>query len=80
MGQADTLPIISIARFQELGYNCVIYPVSLLRIAMGAVDKALAAMKRDGSVTGVIDQMQTRKELYELIAYTPGEPWEYRSR
>ncbi|MFN7614249.1 MAG: hypothetical protein ACK5P8_03535, partial [Phycisphaerae bacterium] len=69
-----------IARFQELGYNCVIYPVSLLRIAMGAVDKALAAMKRDGSVSGVIDQMQTRKELYELIAYTPGVPWEYRQR
>ena len=80
MTEFGKTPIISIARFQELGYNCVIYPVSLLRIAMGAVDKALAAMKRDGSVTGVIDQMQTRKELYELISYTPGEPWEYRSR
>jgi methylisocitrate lyase len=80
MTEFGKTPIIPIARFQELGYNCVIYPVSLLRIAMGAVDKALAAMKRDGSVSGVIDQMQTRKELYELIAYTPGVPWEYRQR
>jgi methylisocitrate lyase len=80
MTEFGKTPIIPIARFQELGYNCVIYPVSLLRIAMGAVDKALSAMKRDGSVSGVIDQMQTRKELYELIAYTPGVPWEYRQR
>jgi methylisocitrate lyase len=80
MTEFGKTPITPIARFQELGYNCVIYPVSLLRIAMGAVDKALAAMKRDGSVSGVIDQMQTRKELYELIAYTPGVPWEYRQR
>ena len=43
---------------------------------MGAVSKALAQLRRDGSVSGFIDTMQTRKELYDLIDYTPGKPWE----
>jgi methylisocitrate lyase len=55
----------------------VIFPVSLLRIAMGAVSRALEVLKRDGSVAGVLDQMQTRKELYDLVGYDPSQPWEF---
>ena len=70
-------PIISVSRFAEMGYSCVIFPVSLLRVAMGAVSKALTQLRRDGSVSGFIDAMQTRKELYDLIDYTPGKAWEF---
>jgi len=77
MTEFGKTPIIALERFEEMGYSCVIYPVSLLRVAMGAVTRALEQLKRDGSVAGFIDQMQTRKELYELIGYRPGTPWEW---
>ncbi|MCK6476459.1 MAG: isocitrate lyase/phosphoenolpyruvate mutase family protein [Phycisphaerales bacterium] len=80
MTEFGKTPMIPLSRFAEMGYSCVIYPVSLLRVAMGAVSRALAQLKADGGVTGFIDQMQTRKELYELIEYTPGEPWEFPVR
>ena len=60
----------------ELGYDLVIYPVTTLRIAMGAVTDALKTLKVDGHVENLLDKMQTRKELYELVGYTPGTAWE----
>ena len=77
MTEFGKTPIIPVSRFAEMGYSCVIFPVSLLRVAMGAVSKALTQLRRDGSVSGFIDTMQTRKELYDLIDYTPGKPWEF---
>jgi methylisocitrate lyase len=68
---------ISAERFQELGYQVVIYPLSMMRLAMGEVTRGLAALKRDGSVRESLPRMQTRKELYELLAYTPGDQWNY---
>lgn len=68
---------ISAERFQELGYQVVIYPLSMMRLAMGEVTRGLTALKRDGSVRESLPRMQTRKELYELLAYTPGEQWNY---
>lgn len=77
MTEFGKTPMIPLGRFGAMGYSCVIYPVSLLRVAMGAVSRALEQLHRDGSVEGFMSQMQTRKELYELIGYTPGEPWEF---
>ena len=68
---------ISAERFQELGYQVVIYPLSMMRLAMGEVTRGLTALKRDGSVREILPRMQTRKELYELLAYTPGDQWNY---
>ncbi|HYE63795.1 MAG TPA: isocitrate lyase/phosphoenolpyruvate mutase family protein [Phycisphaerales bacterium] len=79
MTEFGKTPIIPQERFAAMGYTCVIYPVSLLRVAMGAVTRALEQLKRDGSVSGFIDQMQTRQELYALTQYKPGTPWEFPS-
>ena len=64
-------------RFGELGYSIVIHPLSMMRVAMGSVTRALAQLKRDGTARGLLDQMQTRKELYALLAYTPGSEWHF---
>lgn len=77
MTEFGKTPMIPLSRFSSMGYSCVIYPVSLLRVAMGAVTRALQQLKADGSVEGLLGQMQTRKELYELVGYTPGIPWEF---
>lgn len=80
MTEFGKTPIIPLARFGELGYHVVIYPVSLLRVAIGDVSRALAQLKADGSVAGFIDGMQTRQALYDLVRYTPGVPWEVPGR
>ncbi|MCM6762199.1 methylisocitrate lyase [Rathayibacter sp. ZW T2_19] len=53
----------------DVGVSIVIYPVSLLRIAMGAAMRALDALKAEGSLRSEVPRMQTRAELYELLDY-----------
>jgi methylisocitrate lyase len=77
MTEFGKTPMIELSRFEAMGYSCVIYPVSLLRVAMGAVTRALEQLKRDGSLAAALGDMQARAELYELIGYDPGQPWEY---
>lgn len=77
MTEFGKTPDIPADRFAELGYQMVIYPLSMMRLAMGHVVHGLQALKRDGSVRSVLDQMQTRKELYALLGYTPGVQWNY---
>lgn len=53
----------------DIGINIVIYPVSLLRLAMGSAMRGLDALKQDGNLQSVVPEMQTRAELYELLDY-----------
>ncbi len=77
MTEFGKTPEIGAAQFQQLGYHVVIYPLSMMRVAMGHVTTALHALKRDRSVKDVMSGMQTRKELYELLGYTPGTQWDF---
>lgn len=77
MTEFGKTPMIPLPRFAAMGYSLVIYPVSLLRVAMGAAARALEILKREGTFEPILGQMQSRKELYDLIGYTPGEPWEF---
>lgn len=77
MTEFGKTPMISLERFDAMGYTCVIWPVSMLRVAMGAVTRALHRLKHEGGVEGLLDQMQSRKELYDLVQYTPGTPWNF---
>jgi len=77
MTEFGKTPEISFNRFSELGYRLVIYPLSMMRFAMGHVARGLAALKRDGSVKSLLPDMQTRKDLYGLLDYTPGRQWNF---
>ena len=61
--------LLNKTQLSNLGYNLVIYPVTLLRLAMKAAETGLDHIKSSGSQEGVVPQMQTRKELYELTRY-----------
>ena len=76
MTEFGKTPMIKLDEFAQLGYDIVIYPVSTLRIAMGAVTRALCELKETGTLEGQLSNMQTRQELYDLLGYTPGTPWE----
>ncbi|MBV9379924.1 MAG: methylisocitrate lyase, partial [Streptosporangiaceae bacterium] len=49
--------------------NVVIYPVTLLRLAMHAAAEGLAAIAGQGSQEGLLDRMQHRRDLYDLLDY-----------
>jgi len=53
----------------DVGVNIVIFPVSLLRLAMGAAERGLDTLLAEGSLTSKVPEMQTRARLYELIDY-----------
>ncbi|MEM7622316.1 MAG: methylisocitrate lyase, partial [Planctomycetota bacterium] len=76
MTEFGKTPIIPLERFGGLGYHIVIYPVTFLRVAMGAVVRGLATLREEGSVESLLDGMQTREELYRAVGYTPGTAWE----
>ena len=54
---------------ENLGYNIVIYPVTTQRLAMKSVEDGLRAIFKDGHQSNIIDKMQTRKRLYEIVDY-----------
>ncbi len=61
--------LFSTQQLADVGVNIVIYPVSLLRIAMGAAERGLDALVAEGSLGSQVPQMQTRARLYELLDY-----------
>lgn len=61
--------LLTTTELANLGYNIVIFPVSTLRLAMKAAERGLDEVIKNGSMDGVLDQMQHRKELYELTHY-----------
>lgn len=62
-------PLLTLEELADLGYAAVLYPVTLMRVAMKAVEAALDTIAADGSQQELLDLMQTREELYELLDY-----------
>ena len=61
--------LLSASELENLGYNIVIYPVTTQRLALKNVEDGLRVIMRDGHQRNIIDKMQTRKRLYELVDY-----------
>ena len=61
--------LLNKTELENLGYNLVIYPVTTQRLAMQSVENGLKSIFKDGHQNNIIDKMQTRKRLYELVEY-----------
>ncbi|WP_166878583.1 MULTISPECIES: methylisocitrate lyase [unclassified Salinibacterium] len=61
--------LFTTSQLASAGINMVIYPVTLLRSAMGAAERTLDAIKADGTQSAAVPDMQTRARLYELLDY-----------
>jgi methylisocitrate lyase len=61
--------LFSVDQLRDVGVNIVIWPVSLLRIAMGAAGRALDTLNDEGHLTSKLGDMQHRADLYDLIDY-----------
>jgi methylisocitrate lyase len=65
-GRSELVPA---ARLADAGVRIVIYPVTLLRLAMGEAERGLDELAREGTQAGLVTRMQTRARLYELLDY-----------
>jgi methylisocitrate lyase len=61
--------LFSSQQLADIGVNIVIWPVSMLRIAMGATGRALDTLNEEGHLTSKLGEMQHRADLYDLIDY-----------
>lgn len=62
-------PLLNFTELADMGYRVVLYPVTLLRVAMKAAETALSIISTDGTQSDLLDLMQTRQELYDLLEY-----------
>jgi methylisocitrate lyase len=69
MTEFGRTPFFTASEFEAMGYKMVIWPVSSLRVAAKAQERLYAAIRRDGGTQNMVEQMQTRKELYDTISY-----------
>jgi methylisocitrate lyase len=74
MTEFGVAPLVSLPDLAELGFAAVLYPVTLLRLAMKAMEAGLAVLAADGTQESLLDLMQTREELYDLLDYDPAHP------
>ncbi|PPJ22019.1 methylisocitrate lyase [Nocardia nova] len=65
-GKTELLPARTL---ESIGYNAVIYPVSTLRLAMWSAETGLREIHETGTQAGLLDRMQHRSRLYELLRY-----------
>jgi methylisocitrate lyase len=61
--------LLNKSELENLGYNVVIYPVTTQRLAMKNVEDGLKSIFKSGDQNNILDKMQTRKRLYELVEY-----------
>ncbi|HTV11458.1 MAG TPA: methylisocitrate lyase [Acidimicrobiales bacterium] len=61
--------LLGTARLAAIGVNVVIYPVTLLRLAMGASERGLREIATSGTQEALVGQMQSRSQLYDLLGY-----------
>jgi len=69
MTEFGKTPALTMKDWQELGYNGVLFPVTLLRVAMKSVEQAADELLQQGTQASILKQMQTRQELYDLLDY-----------
>jgi methylisocitrate lyase len=70
-------PLMGFNELVALGYRAVLFPVTAFRAAMHAAEATLKQLRDLGTQRGMLDQMQTRVELYDLLGYSD---WEARDR
>ncbi len=74
MTEFGRTPLFTTREFAEAGCRAVLFPVSLLRVALGAADRALAVLRREGGQAQLLPEMLDRQSLYRLLGYDPARP------
>lgn len=62
-------PLFTLDQLREVDVALALYPLSAFRAANRAAENVYASIRQNGTQAQVVDQMQTRQELYESINY-----------
>ncbi|HEX7768295.1 MAG TPA: methylisocitrate lyase, partial [Nitrospira sp.] len=73
MTEFGKTPYLSVGEFEDLGYRLVLFPVTALRMATKAVEQMLSELRNRGSQRSLVERMQSRQELYDLLRYAEYE-------
>jgi methylisocitrate lyase len=74
MTEFGVSPLVALEDLSAMGFSAALYPVTLLRIAMKAMEAGLGMIADEGTQESLLDLMQTREELYDLLDYDPAHP------
>lgn len=62
-------PMFGLRELRDAGVRLVLYPLSAFRAMSAAAATVYATIRRDGTQRAVVDRMQTREQLYDVIDY-----------
>lgn len=66
-------PLFTTDELRDAGIAMVLYPLSAFRAMNAAAVATYRAIREDGTQRAVVDRMQTRAELYEILNYHAAE-------
>jgi methylisocitrate lyase len=66
-------PLLTTTELADAGVRLALYPLSAFRAMSSAAEQTYAAIRRDGTQRSVVDAMQTRDELYDVLGYQAHE-------
>jgi methylisocitrate lyase len=69
MTEFGRTPLFTIEELRDAGVSIALYPLSASRAMAAAAGRVYEALRRDGTQKAVVDSMQTRDELYEVLDY-----------
>jgi methylisocitrate lyase len=62
-------PLLTLEELREAGVGIALYPLSAARAAAKASEAVYRAIRADGGQARVVDTMQTRDDLYDVLDY-----------
>ena len=62
-------PLFTVAELASVNVGLVLYPLSAFRAMARAAETVYGTLRRDGTQKNLIDRMQTRTELYDVLGY-----------
>ena len=62
-------PLFTLDEMREAGVRLALYPLSAFRAMSRAAENVYRVLREDGTQQAVVDTMQTRQELYDVLGY-----------
>ena len=69
MTEFGKTPLLKADELGRMGVDMVLYPLSAFRAMSAAALRVYEAIREEGTQAGLLEQMQTREELYEVLGY-----------
>lgn len=69
MTEFGKTPLMTVDELRTLGIRLVLYPLTAFRAMNAAAVRVYETLRNDGTQQSLLDQMQTRDELYRVLDY-----------